>query len=78
MGFWSSLFGYEGPSDGDGKIKETVKTDPRDGSTRGDKLTFTGGDRGEHVHQSYDVDRSSGTYKEYHGGENSPDRHYNK
>jgi hypothetical protein len=74
MGFWSSLFGYDGPSDSGERVRESVKE--HGDHVRGDKFTFTGG--GEHVHESYDLDRSSGEYKEYGGGEKSGDRSYNK
>ena len=74
MGFWSSLFEYDGPSESGERTIESVKE--HGDRVRGDKYTVTEGK--EHVHQSYEVDRSSGAYKEYGGGEKSSDRSYNK
>ena len=74
MGFWSSVFGFDGPSDSGERVRESVKEHGE--HVRGDKYTVTEGK--EHVHQSYDVDRTSGQYREYGGGEKSKDRSYNK
>ncbi len=78
MGFWSTVFGFDGHSDSGERIREKVSVHSDDQSVQGNKYTFTGGDRGEHVHQSYEVDRSTGKYTEHHGGENSDERSYNK
>jgi|GEM_PF-1630795 len=76
MGFWSSLFSFDGSSDSGERIRESVRE--HGDHVRGDKFTVTDKSTGEHVHQSYDVDRSSGQYKEYGSGEKSSDRSYNK
>lgn len=76
MGFWSSLF--SGSTDSGDVVKVRESTSNTD-HVRGDKFTPTGEQGGkEHTHRSYDVDRSSGAYKEYGGGEKSDDRSYNK
>ena len=72
MGFWDTVFGRSG-SDHDTKV-QCRKED--NASVRGHKFTHTEG--GGHVHQSYNLDTTSGQYREYHGGENSSDRHYNR
>lgn len=43
-----------------------------------DKYTHVS--EGKHVHQSYNqtISSNGSSYKEYHGGENSGDRSYNK
>jgi hypothetical protein len=43
---------------------------------RGNRYTDAGG--GKHTHESYSLDKTSGSYKEYSGGENSSDRSHNK
>ena len=54
-----------------------VRTDMEDNAkSTGDRYTPTGD--GGHVHESYKLDKASGEYKEYSGGENSDDRSYNK
>lgn len=73
MGVWSMLFG----SDGDG---DTVRVRQEKGDAehqRGDKYDHTD-DKGGHVHRSYDLNTTTGEYREYSGGENSSDRSYNK
>lgn len=75
MGFWSSLFSGRTDSGDVVKVRESTSNNTH---VRGDKLTVTDKSTGEHVHRSYDVDRSSGSYREYGGGEKSPDRWYNK
>lgn len=71
MGFWDVIF----RGDGGGSTK--VRQSKEDGSkARGDRYSPTPG--GGHVHQSYDLDKGSGSYREYQGGENSGDRSYNK
>jgi len=71
MGFFSWLF--SDTSDG-----STIKVRESEDKSKivADKYTHTGGDK--HVHESYSIDKSEGTFKEYHGGENSSDRSYNK
>ncbi len=72
MGLWSILF-----SDKDDSSHVKVRSSDYDNAKiTGDKFTKTDG--GGHVHSSYTVDTASGGYNEYHGGENSSDRSYNK
>jgi hypothetical protein len=42
------------------------------------KYEFTDKSSGKHVDRGYNLDKTTGAYKEYSGGENSPDRSYNK
>jgi len=67
--FWKS------PSDGQDPVK--VK-DYHGDKTKitADKYTPTEG--GGHAHSSYNLNTTSGEYKQYGGGENSDDRSYNK
>lgn len=71
MGFWSTIFRSDGG--GSSKIRQSNKDNAK---IRGDKITPKS--TGKHVHQSFDLDKGSGSYREYHGGENSSDRSYNK
>lgn len=71
MGLFQWLFN-DSSDGGTTKVRE---------SGDGSKITadrYTHQDEGKHIHESYTVDKSSGSFKEYHGGENSSDRHYNK
>lgn len=63
--------------DGDTSRKHSVSSDGNSTSRTGDVYTKVDGG---HTHQSYDhtFDKSGQSYKEYHGGENSRDRSYNK
>ncbi len=74
MGLFSSIFkGSSGNRSYKGRVNN------KDASKRTvDIFTKTGS--GKHVHQSYNQTISSrgSSYKEYHGGENSHDRGYNK
>ncbi len=71
-GFWSTLFGSRG-EDSDVKV-QSKNSDVS--VTRGHKYEHTGD--GQHTHSSYSLDKTTGSYKEYHGGENSSDRSFNK
>lgn len=71
MGFWDVIFRNDGG--GSTKVRQSKEDNSK---VRGDKYTPVSG--GGHVHQSYDQDKGSGSYREYHGGENSGDRSYNK
>lgn len=71
-GFWSTLFGSKGE---DSDVK--VQSKNSDNSVvRGHVYGHT--ENGGHTHSSYSLDKTSGSYKEYHGGENSSDRSFNK
>lgn len=72
MGLFSSIFRS---SEGGTTVK--VQEKKSDLSVeRGHRFVETGGEK--HTHESYSLDKASGSYREYHGGENSPDRSYNK
>lgn len=74
MGLFSTLF----RSDGDRSqpsIRVRESNADRD-KVVGDRYTHVEGDK--HGHESYTLDRASGSYREYSGGENSGDRSYNK
>ncbi len=73
MGLWSSLFRSDSGSDGSVRVRESNEN--RD-HVRADKYEHKSG--GEHSHRSYDLDKSTGKYREYTGGENSADRSYKK
>jgi hypothetical protein len=75
MGFFTSIF-----SDRDDSGSTRIREDNEDRSkVTGDKITYTKEDsKSEHEHSSYTLDRASGSYKEYYGGEHSDDRSYNK
>lgn len=73
MGFWSSVFRSDSGSDGSVRVRQSNEN--RD-HVRGDKYEHTS--EKEHVHRSYDVNTSTGEYREYSGGEKSSDRSYNK
>lgn len=74
MGLFSRIFNSSG---GDSEPTVRVRESRNDTSkVVGDKYTPTGG--GKHTHDSYKLDKASGSYKEYRGGENSRDRSYNK
>ena len=73
MGWFTNLF--TSPPDGGDDVKVQAKN--ADNSVvRGHHYEKVGD--GKHVHHSYSLDRTTGDYKEYHGGENSSDRSYNK
>ncbi|MFN8428980.1 MAG: hypothetical protein U0V04_03290 [Spirosomataceae bacterium] len=60
----------------DDKGKHKMTTKDKGGVYKADKLTFTS--PGKHEHRHISVDKNSGRYKEYWGGDNSPQRSYNK
>ncbi|MBU4480193.1 hypothetical protein KKG48_02005 [Patescibacteria group bacterium] len=72
MGLWSRLFS----DSSDGSTTKVRQSNQDNAKSRGDKYEHCGG--GKHTHRSYDVDKASGSYREYSGGENSSDRSYNK
>jgi hypothetical protein len=72
MGLFSRLFG----DSGDGETIRVRQSNENNDCIRGDKYEHT--ENGGHTHRSYDVNTSTGEYKEYSGGENSSDRSYNK
>ena len=72
MGWFSTIFSYS--NDG---VDTKVQTKNADNSVeRGHRYTDVG--EGKHTHDSYSHDKTTGDYREYHGGENSTDRSYNK
>lgn len=72
MGFFSRLF-----SSSDNESVTRVRQENSDTEhQRGDKYEHTSG--GGHVHRSYDINTTTGEYREYGGGENSSDRSYKK
>ncbi len=72
MGLFSRLF----DSSSDGETVRVRQDRENMARQRGDKFEHTS--EGGHAHRSYDIDTSSGEYKEYGGGEKSSDRSYNK
>ena len=73
MGFWSRIFN----SDSEGSTTRVRVKTSDNSKVRGDKFGHTD-KSGGHTHRSYDLDTSTGRYREYGGGEKSDDRHYNK
>ena len=72
VSFFSRLFsGTE-----DGSTVRVRQNNEDNAKIVGDKFEHC--EDGGHTHRSYDLDTASGGYKEYSGGENSPDRSYNK
>jgi len=72
MGFWTSLF--KGSRSGSTvKVRRSNEDNSR---ISADKYEHY--DDGKHSHRSYNLDTTSGSYREYCGGENAEDRHYNK
>lgn len=68
LGFWDVLFRSD---EGSGSTK--VRQDKEDNSRiRADRIQSTGDDK--HTHESYNQNTATGSYREYRGGENSPDR----
>ena len=65
---FSSAFG--------GSTTKVRQSNQDNAKVRGDKYTHHG--NGKHTHRSYNLDKASGSYKEYSGGHNSSDRSYNK
>lgn len=72
MGLFSILF----RSNGGGGSTKLRQSNADNSKVRGDKITSTGS--GKHTHNSFNLDKASGNYREYRGGENSSDRGYNK
>jgi hypothetical protein len=74
MGLFSKIFD-SGKSGGEPRVK--VREYDQDRAVRSaDRYSSTGD--GKHTHDSYNLDTDNGRYSEYHGGENSGDRGYNK
>ncbi len=70
MGLWNLLFRSDGGGGADSvRVRESKADNAR---VTADKYSHHGGD--SHGHRSYDLDRASGSYREYSGGENSSDR----
>ena len=60
---------------------DTTSTRVRQSNEDRAKITadrYTETEKGKHIHESYNLDTTTGKYKEYSGGDNSPDRSYNK
>ena len=72
MGFWSTIFRSDDSSEGSARVRQSNENLDHQ---RGDKYSHVDGG---HVHQSYNINTSTGDYKEYSGGEHSSDRSYNK
>jgi hypothetical protein len=79
MGLWSKIWG-DSNSESDVKVRHTT-AESRESKVTADKYTHTGRNESgakTHVHESYTLDHDKGKYTEYRGGENAPDRSYNK
>jgi hypothetical protein len=77
MGLFSSFSSlFSGRGDDDTPSIKVREKDSDRSVVRGDRYTRT--DEGKHTHDSYSLDKATGSYREYHGGENSSDRSYNK
>jgi len=72
MGFFSQLFG----STKDGETIKVRQSREDCSKVTADRYTHTEG--GGHVHESYNLDTSSGHYVQYGEGENSGERSYNR
>lgn len=72
MGFWDVLFRSDSGS-GSTKIRQSKEDNSK---IRADRISSVGGEK--HTHESYKLNTSTGSYKEYRGGENSSDRGYKK
>ncbi len=74
MGFFKIFEGSGSDSSYKGRVRDDL-------STRRTVDKFEHHDEGKHSHHSYNqniIGGKSAYYKEYHGGENSDDRSYNK
>ena len=72
MGLWKVLFRSDSGG-GSVKVRQSAEDNAK---IRADRITSTKGEK--HIHESYTLDTESGSYKQYGGGENAPDRSYNK
>ncbi|MDD5032600.1 MAG: hypothetical protein PHC85_00565 [Candidatus Pacebacteria bacterium] len=72
MGFWNTMFRSDSGS-GSTKVRQSQEDNSK---IQTDRVTSTGGEK--HVHESFKLNTSTGSYREYHGGENAADRSYNK
>jgi hypothetical protein len=75
MGLFEKIFGLKG-SESRGEAATRGKKDHATGQIRVDRYKPAG--EGKHVHEAYNKNTRTGKYSEYRGGENSPDRSYNK
>jgi len=75
MGFFSTLF--RGENDNNQSVKVKQHNNDLDKQT-GERLTHTEPGENKHVHETYTLDKVTGEYQEYRGGENAPDRSYNR
>lgn len=72
MGLFERLFN----SSSDGQTTRVRQSNEDRDRITGDRYTHTGG--GGHVHESFNLNTSTGEYSQYGGGENSSDRSGNK
>lgn len=68
MGFWSVVFRSDEGS-GSTKVRQSKEDNSK---VRADRIQSTGDSK--HTHEGYNQNTSTGSYREYRGGENSPDR----
>jgi len=73
MGLFKTLFRSDSSSEGSVRVRQSKENNDR---ITADKYTHRGGD--SHEHSSYNINTSTGEYREYHGGENSHDRRSDK
>ena len=74
MGLFSRLFDSDKHDGGEPRVR--VREDSSDRSkVTADRYTSTSNG---HTHESYNLDKASGSYREYSGGDRSSDRSYNK
>ncbi len=69
MGLFSSLFRSDSESEGSVRVRQSKEDNSK---ITADKYTHHGGS--SHEHRSFNLDTSSGKYKEYYGGEKGSDR----
>ena len=75
MGLFSTLFRGDDKDDDNQTIK--IRQNNEDTSQIvADRYTHV--DDNKHVHESYNINTSTGDYREYSGGENADDRSHNK
>ncbi len=75
MGIFKALFRGDS-KDERGQTTRVRESNENQAKQVGDHYTHVDG--GKHVHESYTLDKASGAYREYAGGENSGDRSHNK
>ena len=74
MKLFSRLFNSEGKDSG-----PTIRVrESRSDTSKVVADRYTPTESGKHTHDSYTLDKASGSYKEYRGGDKSSDRSYNK